>query len=894
MQPMKTARQYLLLLPALIAGVALLPAGRVRAQNFSTLHSFSATDPLFLTNSDGAVPQSRLILSGDTLYGVTSAGGSTSNGTIFAIRTNGAGFRTVYNFTNGSDGAVPAPGPLVLLGSNLYGTTVNGGSVGGGTIFSVNTNGSNFSTIYNFTGNGSGIAPTGGLILAGNTFFGTTSAGGAIGSTAGGGTIYSVLTNGTSFKVLSTFTNTGSNGYNPNAGLVLSGATLYGVAQAGPTAQSPVNGGTVFALLTNGAGFKVLHAFAQPSGGTNTDGISPQSSLFLSGGTLYGTTYQGGTNGYGNIFAINTDGSNFRILYSFQNAADGSGPYGGVILSGGTMYGTAALGGNAGGGSAFALNSDGTGFTLLHDFSGGSDGGGPFGGLMLSGNSLYGTADDGGALSTNGTVFALRAPFVQFTASPTFGVTPVTVNFASPAADNYGNAITSWTWNFGDGTTGAGQNPSHTYTNAGTFSPVIQVVNNNGLLISGSGPSIITYAPTTIGFTASPTNGTAPLTVNFVSPAVDSATNAITSWNWTFGDGTTGSGQNPTHTYMGAGQYSPVLNATNINAVPVFPSGQSAVIVVFGATIEFTANPTTGAVPLTVNFSSPAVDNEGHAIVSWYWTFGDGTSGAGQNPTHIYSSAGSFVPALTATNSLGTPVSGFGPAFITATNLPVSSGLVLNGGFATGNFTGWTLSGSPSNALNIFVDNGSQSELTPYSGNYVAALGSVGSLSYLSQTLPTAAGAPYLISLWLDSPDGLTPNQFLVSWNGTNLFNQTNIPAIGWTNLQFLVTATGPATTLQFGFRDDPSYLGLDGVTVVQPAISGVNSSGTNLVLNGVNGLSGLTNYVLMGTNILEPLTNWTRVATNVVGTNGSFTNTISKPVIPGAGQRYYIIQFGQ
>jgi PKD repeat protein len=510
-------------------------------------------------------------------------------------------------------------------------------------------------------------------------------------------------------------------------------------------------------------------------------------------------------------------------------------------------------------------------------------------------DSLYGTADAGGALSTNGTVFVLSAPFVQFTASPNFGVTPVTVNFTAPAADNYGNTITSWTWNFGDGSApGAGQNPSHIYTNAGTFSPTIQVVNNNGLLISGAGPSIVTYAPTTIGFTASPINGTAPLTVNFVSPAVDSATNAITSWNWNFGDGTTGTGQNPSHTYNGAGQFSPILNATNINGVPVFPSGQSATIEVFGATVEFTASPTNGAVPLTVNFSSPAVDNEGHAIISWAWDFNDGSTGTGRNPTHIYTSAGTFAPTFTATNSLGASISGFSAASITATNLPMSSGLVLNGGFATGDFTGWTLTRSPANALNIFVDDGTQTGITPFFGNSVAVLGSFGSLSYLSQTLPTTAGAPYLISLWLDSPDGLTPNQFLVSWNGTNLFNQTNIPAIGWTNLQFLVTATGPATTLQLGFRDDPTYLGLDGVTVVQPAISGVNSSGTNLIFNGVNGLSGLTNYLLMGTNILEPLTNWTRVATNVVGTNGNFTNTIIKPVIPGAGQRYYIIQFHQ
>jgi hypothetical protein len=242
------------------------------------------------------------------------------------------------------------------------------------------------------------------------------------------------------------------------------------------------------------------------------------------------------------------------------------------------------------------------------------------------------------------------------------------------------------------------------------------------------------------------------------------------------------------------------------------------------------------------------------------------------------------------TNILGGAVSGFGPHFIIVTNLPVSSGLVLNGTFATGNFTGWTTNVSAGNSLNILVDNGFFSALTPYSGTYFAALGSTNTLSYLSQNLATSPGAPYLISLWLDSPDGATPNQFLVSWNGTNLFNQTNIPAIGWTNLQFLVTATAANTVLQIGSRDDNSWLGLDDVSVLQPTLSGA-VSGTNLFLHGVNGRSGGSYYLMMGTNILEPLSQWTRIATNVVGTNGIFTNTVTPPA-SGATQRYYIIQF--
>jgi hypothetical protein len=137
---------------------------------------------------------------------------------------------------------------------------------------------------------------------------------------------------------------------------------------------------------------------------------------------------------------------------------------------------------------------------------------------------------------------------------------------------------------------------------------------------------------------------------------------------------------------------------------------------------------------------------------------------------------------------------------------------VLNGGFETGDFTNWT---AVDNSGNTFVDDGYYSGLTPHSGTYFAALGSEESLGSLSQTLTTAIGQSYLLSLWLNSPDGETPNEFLVNWNGSTIFDQTNIPATGWRNLQFVVTATGTNSVLQFQSRDDPSFLGLDDVSVL-------------------------------------------------------------------------------
>ncbi len=174
--------------------------------------------------------------------------------------------------------------------------------------------------------------------------------------------------------------------------------------------------------------------------------------------------------------------------------------------------------------------------------------------------------------------------------------------------------------------------------------------------------------------------------------------------------------------------------------------------------------------------------------------------------------------------------------------------LVLNGDFEMGDFTGWTLSGSDTN--DMFVDDGSQTGIEPYSGYCFAALGPVGSLSYLSQTLSTTAGSNYLLSFWLDSPDGETNNEFRVSWNGTTIFDETNIGAIGWTNLQFTVRATSASSVLQFGAQDDSSYLGLDDISVVPvpPRIPFTFKTNNGTII--ITGYTGLGGVVTIPTNI--------------------------------------------
>ena len=340
------------------------------------------------------------------------AGGSAGRGTVFAVNTDGGGFTNLYNFTGGSDGANPYAA-LILSGNILYGTAYHGGSSGYGTVFAINTDGTGFTNLYSFTArsganltNTDGANPRAGLMLSGNTLYGTAIWGGR----SSYGTVFAINTDGTSFTNLHNFTG-GSDGANPYAGLVLSGNTLYGTANAGGSAQN----GTVFKVNTDGTGFTILHSF------TGSDGANPYAGLILSGNTLYGAAPGGGISGRGTIFGVNTNGgTSFTNLYNFtalnnNTNSDGVGPVG-LILSGNTLYGTANGGGSLGLGTIFAVSTNGTGFTNLHSFTG-SDGASPWAGLILSGNTLYGTAQIGGSLfvPSKGTVFSLSLPQPQLT-----------------------------------------------------------------------------------------------------------------------------------------------------------------------------------------------------------------------------------------------------------------------------------------------------------------------------------------------------------------------------------------------------------------------------------------------------------------------------------------------
>ncbi|MDD5141210.1 MAG: immunoglobulin domain-containing protein [Verrucomicrobiales bacterium] len=204
---------------------------------------------------------------------------------------------------------------------------------------------------------------------------------------------------------------------------------------------------------------------------------------------------------------------------------------------------------------------------------------------------------------------------------------------------------------------------------------------------------------------------------------------------------------------------------------------------------------------------------------------------------------------------------------------------MLNGGFESGDFTNWNLTGDDTWTI---VDTGHNSGIAPRTGSYEAALGTAGSLGYLSQTVATTPGTSYLLSFWLNHSGGDPNDVFIVSWNGTTLLDETNPPAPAWTSYQFVVTATGTSTVLQFGYEaGDTDYLGLDDVSLqsqtnIAPAVT---IQPVNLTVNAGQGAT----FSVVATGSAPIKYQWQFGGMAIAGANGS-SYTIGSTVPTNAG----------
>jgi uncharacterized repeat protein (TIGR03803 family) len=351
----------------------------------------------------------------------------------------------LYSFTDGNDGARPTAGLISDNLGNLYGTTLDGGKYGFGTVFKLTRFGSRWSltTLHAFTGDSDGASPVSRLSFHDNSLYGTTYSGGACPSQSSGCGVAFQLSegsgNGWTLSVVHTFAG-GTDGISPAAGVIFdSTGAMYGTTfSGGGSSDCSADGcGVVFQLIPpSSAGGSwsenILHAF-----GGFGDGVWPYGELiFDKMGNLYGTTYVGGSSDDGTVFQLSppeNSGASWTetVLYSFKGGeSDGNEPVGALVLDhSGNLFGSTYIGGTtcaAGGqgcGTVFKLEPPSVqqpAWTerVIHKFGTGNDGQFPYGSLhMDSAGALYGVTNYGGIPSSTvcplfgcGTVFQLVRP----------------------------------------------------------------------------------------------------------------------------------------------------------------------------------------------------------------------------------------------------------------------------------------------------------------------------------------------------------------------------------------------------------------------------------------------------------------------------------------------------
>ena len=237
-------------------------------------------------------------------------------------------------------------------------------------------------------------------------------------------------------------------------------------------------------------------------------------------------------------------------------------------------------------------------------------------------------------------VVAYPPPVANFTAGPTNGTAPLSVAFT-----NFSTGATNYSWAFGDGNTSTLTDAANTYTSPGTYSVTLMAIGPGGTnALTRTSYILVAYPPPVAGFTAEPTNGTAPLSVAFTNLST-----GATNYSWAFGDGNTSTLANAANTYTNPGAYSVTLMAIGPGGTNTL-TRTSYILVAYPPPVAgFTAEPTNGTAPLSVVFT-----NLSTGATNYSWAFGDGNTSTLTNPANTYTNPGAYSVTLTAVGPGGT------------------------------------------------------------------------------------------------------------------------------------------------------------------------------------------------------------------------------------------------
>jgi uncharacterized repeat protein (TIGR03803 family) len=388
------------------------------AQGSGTITTLASFNGVNGQNLDGGVIRD----SSGNLYGTTlnQGGGPNGYGTVFELAQGSGTITTLASCVNNGDD----PSSLVMdSAGNLYGTTNSGGASYDGTVFELAQGSGTITTLASFNGI-NGANPSGSVISdSSGNLYGTTDGGGAFGD----GTVFELPAGSGTIVTLASFN--GTDGQTPDCGLIMdSSGNVYGTTSWGGASGD----GTVFELAQGSGTITTLASF------NGSDGANPKSTLSTdSSGNLYGATTNGGAYGVGTVFELVHSSGTITTLASFY---DGANPNGGVIIDrSGNLYGTTISGGDSDFGTVFELAQGSGTITTLASFNG-TNGQNPYGGVIRdSSGNLYGTADTGDGPSSYGTVFELALGSRTITTLASFSVTTGTYPNAALLMDRSGD-----------------------------------------------------------------------------------------------------------------------------------------------------------------------------------------------------------------------------------------------------------------------------------------------------------------------------------------------------------------------------------------------------------------------------------------------------------------------
>ena len=295
---------------------------------FEILKNFVVTGGKHGGWGEGMSPNSPLVVVDGMLYGTTMLGGTSAQGTVFKVSTNGTGFSIIKHFDGNPQGH-PNSG-LTLQGKSLFGALAVATALDEGGIFRIDTNGLNYGVYSSRAVGASPLYPNAPPVVVGNKIY-DTAALSLIGEDYGPGILWSVTTNDTSFTVMKSFPDNVL-GSTPTE-VTEDGGWLYGISDS----VSAFSRGSVYRVKTDGTEFQTLHAFSE----TNNAGYKPVSGLTVMEGMIYGATELGGANNGGALYRMAVDGSGFSVIGSFSaGSGNPRNPYG-LAVTADALFGAA-------------------------------------------------------------------------------------------------------------------------------------------------------------------------------------------------------------------------------------------------------------------------------------------------------------------------------------------------------------------------------------------------------------------------------------------------------------------------------------------------------------------------------------------------------------------------